>query len=194
MRKHIMPALGFESKRTPAALIGVCALSRSGNVPGHNRGSDVSETPSICPAMDAHRNGLRYRLSASPISLSSCAERIESRRDLIHIRKLLSLKTGADRRGHHLPVYFVGWGSGQNVLQSYLDIPAVALFGLTPLGARIVPLIIGILAYRRPIAFLLRADERPLCSAPRRQQQIGSFVIGLCESRISSEEAAIAGN
>jgi hypothetical protein len=46
------------------------------------------------------------------------------------------LHTGADRWGLPLPVYFVGWGSGQNVLQSYLTIPVVAALGLTRVSAR----------------------------------------------------------
>lgn len=53
--------------------------------------------------------------------------------------------TGKDRWGYSWPAYFLGWGSGQNVLLSYLSIPVVALFGLTPLSVRLVPLVIGIL-------------------------------------------------
>lgn len=55
------------------------------------------------------------------------------------------LYTGADRWGHHLPAYFLSWGSGQNVLQSYLQLPAIALWGLTPLGARALPMLCGLL-------------------------------------------------
>src|SRR5262244_681933 len=38
---------------------------------------------------------------------------------------------GTDRWGNKFPVYFPGWGSGQNVLLSYLNIPFVKFFGLT---------------------------------------------------------------
>jgi 4-amino-4-deoxy-L-arabinose transferase-like glycosyltransferase len=55
------------------------------------------------------------------------------------------LHTGADKWGFHLPVYFVSWGTGQNVLQSYLSIPFVALFGLNAFSVRIVPALLGIL-------------------------------------------------
>jgi 4-amino-4-deoxy-L-arabinose transferase-like glycosyltransferase len=55
------------------------------------------------------------------------------------------LHTGADRWGYHLPVYFVGWGSGQNVLQAYLTIPVVAVLGLTRVSARLVPVLCGLL-------------------------------------------------
>jgi hypothetical protein len=55
------------------------------------------------------------------------------------------LHTGADRWGYHLPVYFLSWGSGQNVLQSYLSIPVIAVTGLTPTGARFIPVICGLM-------------------------------------------------
>jgi 4-amino-4-deoxy-L-arabinose transferase-like glycosyltransferase len=55
------------------------------------------------------------------------------------------LHTGADRWGYHLPVYFLSWGSGQNVLQSYLTIPVVAVLGLTRLSARLIPILCGLL-------------------------------------------------
>jgi 4-amino-4-deoxy-L-arabinose transferase-like glycosyltransferase len=55
------------------------------------------------------------------------------------------LHTGADRWGYHLPVYFIGWGSGQNVLQAYLSIPVVAALGLTRVSARLIPILCGLL-------------------------------------------------
>ncbi len=54
------------------------------------------------------------------------------------------LSRGTDRWGYQWPAYFLSWGSGQNVLQSYLEIPAVRIFGLSPLGVRIVPLLFGL--------------------------------------------------
>src|SRR4051812_45596366 len=54
------------------------------------------------------------------------------------------LHSGADRWGYHLPAYFVSWGSGQNVLQSYLSIPVIAVTGLTRVGARLAPLLCGL--------------------------------------------------
>jgi 4-amino-4-deoxy-L-arabinose transferase-like glycosyltransferase len=62
------------------------------------------------------------------------------------------LHTGADRWGYHLPVYFLSWGSGQNVLQSYLTIPVVAVLGLTRLSARLIPILCGLLTL--PLFFL----------------------------------------
>jgi hypothetical protein len=54
-------------------------------------------------------------------------------------------ETGNDKWGNHLPVYFSGWGSGQNVLQAYLTVPVVRVLGLTVLSARLVPLLLGLL-------------------------------------------------
>lgn len=61
------------------------------------------------------------------------------------------LRTGADKWGYHFPIYFVSWGSGQNVMQSYLSIPFVAIFGLNTFSTRIVPLLLGILSI--PLAY-----------------------------------------
>ncbi len=55
------------------------------------------------------------------------------------------LLTGKDRWGNPFPIYFPGWGSGQNVLYSYLTIPAIAIFGLNIFSARIVSVVFGIL-------------------------------------------------
>lgn len=55
------------------------------------------------------------------------------------------LLTGKDRWGNPWPIYFPGWGSGQNVLYSYLSIPFIYLFGLNIITTRLVSLILGIL-------------------------------------------------
>jgi 4-amino-4-deoxy-L-arabinose transferase-like glycosyltransferase len=62
------------------------------------------------------------------------------------------LKTASDRWAYHLPVYFLGWGSGQNVLQAYLTTPVIAALGLTKLSARFVPMLCGLLTV--PLFFL----------------------------------------
>lgn len=54
------------------------------------------------------------------------------------------LHHGTDKWGYHLPVYFVSWGSGQNVLESYLAIPFIAIFGLSSFAIRLVPALLGI--------------------------------------------------
>lgn len=44
---------------------------------------------------------------------------------------------GIDRCGSAAPVLLVAWGSGQNVLLSYLAMPLIAVFGLTPFAIRL---------------------------------------------------------
>ena len=47
------------------------------------------------------------------------------------------LRSGMDRNGKSWPVLFVSWGSGQNVLMSYLAMPWIAVLGLRPLSIRL---------------------------------------------------------
>lgn len=54
------------------------------------------------------------------------------------------LLTGQDRWGNPFPIYFPGWGSGQNVLYSYLSIPAIAAWGLNSFSTRLIGLIFGV--------------------------------------------------
>lgn len=54
-------------------------------------------------------------------------------------------ETGRDRWGNTLPAYFPAWGSGQNVLLSYLAIPVIQVLGLSIFSIRLVPLLLGIL-------------------------------------------------
>lgn len=56
------------------------------------------------------------------------------------------LQHGTDRWGNPFPIYFPGWGSGQNVLQAYLSIPFIKLFGLSIFSIRLLPTILGVLA------------------------------------------------
>lgn len=52
---------------------------------------------------------------------------------------------GIDCRGYGFPVYFVAWGSGMNVLYSYLAIPFFRLLGATTTVYRIPQALFGIL-------------------------------------------------
>ena len=58
---------------------------------------------------------------------------------------LALLQEGIDRCGSTWPVLFVSWGSGQNVLMSYLAMPFVALMGLSELSIRLPNAICGCL-------------------------------------------------
>lgn len=55
------------------------------------------------------------------------------------------LTAGMDRCGQRWPVLFIAWGSGQNVLMSYLALPFVALFGLSEWSIRLPNAISGCL-------------------------------------------------
>jgi 4-amino-4-deoxy-L-arabinose transferase-like glycosyltransferase len=48
------------------------------------------------------------------------------------------LHYGTDRNGCSWPVLFAAWGSGQNVLYSYLSLPFIALFGLNETSLRLL--------------------------------------------------------
>ena len=56
------------------------------------------------------------------------------------------LHYGMDSHGYSVPVYLVAWGSGMNALETYLMIPFVTIFGLTPLAIRLSQAIIGVLS------------------------------------------------
>lgn len=53
------------------------------------------------------------------------------------------LNSGMDRNGCSWPVLFTAWGSGQNVLYSYLAMPFIAVFGLSAWSFRLVSGICG---------------------------------------------------
>ena len=53
---------------------------------------------------------------------------------------------GVDSWGYHNPVYFISWGSGMNVLASYLMIPFVALLGNSVWAIRLPQAILQSLA------------------------------------------------
>jgi len=55
------------------------------------------------------------------------------------------LSSGMDRCGSTWPVLLTAWGSGQNALMSYIDIPFVAVLGLTELAVRLPNAIAGCL-------------------------------------------------
>ncbi len=55
------------------------------------------------------------------------------------------LKYGKDSYGYSFPVYFIAWGSGMNVLESYLMIPFIAMFGLSTWVIRLPQLIMAVI-------------------------------------------------
>ena len=55
------------------------------------------------------------------------------------------LNYGIDRHGYSLPVLLRAWGSGQNVLFSYLSMPFIAMFGLSAFSLRLTSALFGIM-------------------------------------------------
>jgi 4-amino-4-deoxy-L-arabinose transferase-like glycosyltransferase len=55
------------------------------------------------------------------------------------------LAHGTDLWGNPFPVYFPAGGSGQSVLLSYLNIPFIAVFGLTAFGQRLSSVVLSML-------------------------------------------------
>lgn len=60
---------------------------------------------------------------------------------------------GVDTSGYHNPVYFVAWGSGMNVLESYLAIPFIKIFGLSVYTIRLPQLLCALACL--PVLYLL---------------------------------------
>lgn len=63
------------------------------------------------------------------------------------------LTTGKDRWGNLLPVYFPSWGSGQNVLYSYITTVSFWLFGVSSWSLRLPNLLFGLGCI--PLAYFL---------------------------------------
>ena len=68
------------------------------------------------------------------------------------------LHSGIDRAGDPWPVLFTSWGSGQNVLMSYLAMPGIALFGLSELTLRLPNALAGCLTL--PVFWLFARRAR----------------------------------
>ncbi len=60
------------------------------------------------------------------------------------VEALNLLRFGLDRNGITLPVKFISWGSGQDVLYAYLLIPIVAILRLSPISVRLPMLLVAL--------------------------------------------------
>ena len=67
------------------------------------------------------------------------------------VEALAVLRTGADLWGNRLPIWFPAWGSGMNMLYTYLTIPVIWLFGLDAVTLRAVSAAFGVLTL--PVAY-----------------------------------------
>ena len=66
------------------------------------------------------------------------------------------LNYGVDSWGYHNPVYLTVWGGGMSVLNSYLMLPFIKLFGLNTLTVRIPQMLLGILSVYVLYCLLMR--------------------------------------
>lgn len=53
------------------------------------------------------------------------------------------IHAGMDSHGYHFPVYFISWGSGMNVLYSWISMPFIGLGGLSLLTVRLPQALMG---------------------------------------------------
>ncbi len=60
-------------------------------------------------------------------------------------------QTGMDRWGNHWPIWFPAWGSGMNMLFTYIAAPIVGIFGLSTLPLRAIEAGFGVLTL--PVAY-----------------------------------------
>ena len=94
---------------------------------------------------------------------------------------------GVDSSLHGWPVYLTAWGSGMNVLESYLLLPLLALFGVKTWVIRLPQLLLGLSSI--PAAFLLgrrvSGTRGGLCAAA---------VVALCPWHILLSRWALESN
>ncbi|WIM94545.1 glycosyltransferase family 39 protein [Actinoplanes oblitus] len=100
----------------------------------------------------------------------------------------LSLLTaGTDRWGTRWPVYFTAFGSGQNVLLSYLNMPFVAILGPTPLGLRLLPALLGVLTVAVTYALTARL-------AGRRAGLLAALLLAACPWHVMMSRWSLESN
>lgn len=83
------------------------------------------------------------------------------------------LNFGVDSWGYKNPIYFISWGSGMNVLESYLMMPFIKLLGLSELSIRLPQAILSVVAMVT-FYFIIKklADEKLAL--------IGFFLMAVC--------------
>lgn len=83
------------------------------------------------------------------------------------------LNYGTDSFGYHNPCYFTAWGSGMNVLESYLAIPFIKLFGLSVFSFRLPQLICACISL--PVFYLLLKEL-----FDKKHATAGLLVLAIC--------------
>lgn len=94
---------------------------------------------------------------------------------------------GIDRHGNSFPVHFIAWGSGQNVLYSYLMIPFVKIFGLNTFSVRIPMAIIGCISIVLFYLLLKKTTNKKIAT-------IGLFIFSICPWHIMKSRWGLESN
>lgn len=82
------------------------------------------------------------------------------------------LNFGVDRSGFHIPLVLNSWGSGMYALASYLQMPFIAVFGLSVPAARLAFLVAGLVAI--PVFYYLLRETVDLRTA-----RIGAVLLAI---------------
>lgn len=96
------------------------------------------------------------------------------------------LKTGRDSCGLAFPVYLVAWGSGMNVLETYLMIPFIALFGFHAWVIRLPQLIVGCLSIPAVYSLVRRLSDRTVALFSALLLAISPWHVMLCRWGLES--------
>ena len=96
------------------------------------------------------------------------------------------LNYGVDRKEKSIPVHFISWGSGQNVLLSYLMMPFIALFGLNELTVRLPMVIIGCISLILVYKFFRNYNKKLAI--------LGIFIFAICPWHIMKTRWALESN
>jgi len=97
------------------------------------------------------------------------------------------LHYGKDSYGYHFPVYFISWGSGMNVLETYLMMPFIALFGLETWVIRLPQLIMSVITLI--VSYLLME-----CLFDKRAGLITMFLVAIAPWHIMFSRWALESN
>lgn len=97
------------------------------------------------------------------------------------------MKYGKDSFGYSFPCYFTAWGSGMNVLESYLAIPFIKLFGLSVFTFRLPQLICACISL--PVFYSLLREL-----FDRKHATIGLAVLSFCPWHIMLSRCGLESN
>lgn len=97
------------------------------------------------------------------------------------------LNYGIDRHGNKLPVFLVSWGSGQNVLLTYLMIPFIKIFGLNLLSVRLPMAILGCISLVIMYSLLKRVSNKKIAL-------IGLIFFAICPWHIMKSRWGLESN